>query len=653
MGSLRINSVLYEGRDYYYRSPWFDKDIVIIEGQNGNGKSTLCKLIYHGLGGSVDEFKKTSKEQHQEIVRDKDNYVELNISIASAGFLVRRLINDKEITLTPYYVELNEDDEEEIILGVDESRVLPINRSENKPYTFSDWILEKLSISVIELSYGAANFKIRFNDLFRLMYHDQSPDPNYIYKKPESDNYVSDSIMIRKVIFELLMGEAYSSYYEAISRRRNLEKGKASSKAILDEYESIARELRGSSEPKNSTFLRKEVQDNDLRLEKLHHSREALKKPRKTSDNFGEVEHLKNELLKNELLLGDSKKSLLDIYREKARLIELRSMTKVEVEQVAKIIHTHSQLNLFSADTCPYCLSKVDRPENYCVCGAPIEEAQYERFFYTESEYKELLKTKQASFKSIDIALEDCKDEEKEIEQSLFDLEKFIEKLKTQLSDQLIGVGDVTDTSAINDIDDYILELREQNAKLMQLVDIEMKLEKLDRKHEVISEDLREAKRNEKILELEAQVDIRAKVTKFGSIYNDFMKETLPNCRSAKIDPEDYTPIINDYEYKEDSSRVQKRLMYYLALLKVSLMPDQKSAFPHFLLIDTPNTAGIDQERLIPAIGQISKFLDEKQDFQIILTTGVGIYPQRLDDFVSVRLRDDAKLLRKKDSSGL
>lgn len=648
MGSLRINSVLYEGNDYYYRSPRFDNNIVIVEGQNGNGKSTLCKLIYHGLGGAVDEFKKTSKEQHQEIVRDKDNYVELDISIGSAGYLVRRLINDNEITLTPYELESYEDGEEEIILATDETKVLPINRSERKPFTFSDWILEKLDISVIDLSYGAANFKIRFNDLFRLMYHDQSPDPNYIYKRPESENYVSDSIMIRKVIFELLMGEAYSDYYEAISKRRDIEKEKVSSKAIFHEYEAIARELRGSADPKNSTFLRKEIENNDQILEKLHHSREALKKPRKTGDNFNEVENIKNELLKNELLLGDNKKELLDLYREKARLIELRSITRVEVEQVAKIIHTHSQLNLFSADTCPYCLSKVDRPKDNCVCGAPIKEAQYERFFYTESEYKELLKTKQASFKSISIALEDCKEDEKELERSLEEIESYINDLKSRLANQLIEVDYDTNITAMNDIDDRILELREANAKLTQLTDIETKLENLDKKYEAISDDLREAKRNEKRFELKAQEDISAKVTKFSSIYNQFMKETLPNCRSAKIDPEDYTPIINDFEYKEDSSRVQKRLMYYLTLLKMSLMPDQKSAFPHFLLIDTPDTAGIDKDRLIPAIGQISKFLDEKQDFQIILTTGVGIYPQSLDNFVAVRLRDDAKLLSKK-----
>lgn len=648
MGSLRVNSILYEGNNYYYRSPRFDKNIVIIEGQNGNGKSTLCKLIYHGFGGSVDEFKKTSKEQHQEIVGDRDNYVELDISIGGKSYLVRRLINDNEITLTPYSIVECKSGEQKITLNVNKTKILPINRSENKPITFSDWVLEKLDIAVIDLNYGAANFKIRFNDLFRLMYHDQSPDPNYIYKKPESDNFISDSVMIRKVIFELLMGQAYSDYYDAISTRRELEKDKTSSKAIFDEYESIARELRGSSEAKNSTFLKKEIEANDDRLDKLHHSREALKKSRKISEHYSDLENLKSELLQNELLLGDKKKFLFDLYREKAQLIELKTITTAEVEQVAKIIHTHSQLNLFSADTCPYCLSKVDRPKDHCVCGAPIEEAQYERFFYTNTEYKELLKTKQASFKSIDIALTDCMEDESELESSIGVIQTSIQKFKSKLSKHINEIDDETSALAINDIDDRILAVREENSKLMQLIDIEFKLEKFDKKHEKILNDLKEAKRNEKRLELAAQEDISSKVAKFSAIYNEFMKATLPNCRSAKIDSEDYTPIINDFEYKEDSSRVQKRLMYYLTLLKMSLIPNQKSVFPRFLLIDTPDTAGIDKDKLLPAIGQISQFLDAEIDFQAILTTGVGIYPDDLDNFVCVRLRDDAKLLVKK-----
>jgi len=652
MGSLRINAVLYEGNNYYYKSPRFNENLIVIEGQNGNGKSTFSQLIYHAFGGVVDEFRKTSKEQHQEIVGDRDNYVELDISINGDGFLIRRSINDNEITVTPYSVVIAEDecDKDVVVLNTAETRVLPINRSESKPFTFSDWILGLLNISVISLSYGAANFKIKFTDLSRLMYHDQSPDPNYIYKKPESDNFISDSVLLRKVIFELLLGQKYSEYYDAISKRRELEKLKGASKSILGEYEAIAREIRGSAEPKNSTFLRKEIDDNDLQLEKLHKVRESLKRPRTTQENFDNVQYLKSDFLDKELSLGDRKRELFDLYKEKAKLVELKSITKSEAEQVAKIIHTHSQLNLFSADTCPYCLSKVDRPKDHCVCGAQIEESQYERFFYTESEYKELLKTKQASFKSIDIALSDCFEDEARLEGSIKSLENVIEKLRLRLSEQLNDIDDGSSSLAINDIDDKILELREANSKLMQLIDIELKLEKFEKKNEETSSKLRDAKREEKILGLQAQSDISSRVGEFSAIYNKFMTESLPNCRSAKIDSEDYTPIINDFEYKEDSSRVQKRLMYYLTLLQVSIDSDN-TAFPRFLLIDTPDTAGIDIDRLIPSIGQIGKFLTSKKDFQIILTTGVGTYPKEFDKYVAVRLRDDAKLLIRKEAN--
>jgi hypothetical protein len=647
MGSLRVNAFLYEGRNYYYRSPRFEKNLVIVEGQNGNGKSTFCKLIYHGLGGSVDEFKKTSKEQHQEVVNDVDNYIELDISIGSDSYLVRRLINDNEITVTPYSLLVSDDEEERVSLNTQGTEILPINRSENKPFTFSDWILSKLKIEVIELNYGAANFKIKFNDLFRLMFHDQSPDPNYIYKRPDSDNFISDSILIRKVIFELLMGKTYSDYYKAVSLRRDLEKEKSTSKAIFAEYESIARELRGSSEPRNSTFLKKEIEDNDIVLEKLHFSREALKKPRAPSEHLTDLQYVQNEVLANELELGDRKKAIYELYREKARLLELRSLTKTEVEQVAKIIHTHSQLNIFSADTCPYCLSKVDRPKDHCVCGALVEEAQYERFFYSEVEYKELLKSKQAAFKSIDIALTDCEADEINLVNEIHMLEKRSSDLKQNLSVLVNEIDDATNTHAISEIDDKILDFRDKNAKLLQLLDIEIKLEKLEKNDGEISTRLGDAKRNEKILELNAQADIAKKVAKFSTIYNNFMTKTLKNCRSAKIDSEDYTPIINDYEYKEDSSRVHKRLMYYLTLLKISMDVSEVTAFPRFLLIDTPDTAGIDKDHLLDAIIQIDQFLTQ-DNFQIILTTGVGIYPPKFDSYVAVRLRDEDKLLKRK-----
>ncbi|TOF86221.1 hypothetical protein CGJ12_23025, partial [Vibrio parahaemolyticus] len=81
-------------------------------------------------------------------------------------------------------------------------------------YVFSDWILGKLGISVVELFHGYNTFKINISDLMRLIYHDQQPNPEGIYKKPDTNStYVSDSELVRKAIFELLVGKAYSDYY--------------------------------------------------------------------------------------------------------------------------------------------------------------------------------------------------------------------------------------------------------------------------------------------------------------------------------------------------------------------------------------------------------------------------------------------------------
>ena len=61
MGSLRINAVLYEGKNYYYKSPRFNENLIVIEGQNGNGKSTFSQLIYHAFGEWLMNLKRLQK----------------------------------------------------------------------------------------------------------------------------------------------------------------------------------------------------------------------------------------------------------------------------------------------------------------------------------------------------------------------------------------------------------------------------------------------------------------------------------------------------------------------------------------------------------------------------------------------------------------
>lgn len=80
--------------------------------------------------------------------------------------------------------------------------------------------------------------------------------------------------------------------------------------------------------------------------------------------------------------------------------------------------------------------------------------------------------------------------------------------------------------------------------------------------------------------------------------------------------------------------------------------------FPRFLLIDTPENLGIDEKNLISTLSLIDELFikedkeqtkEEKQlepNFQIILTTGIGKFPEKYSKNVVETLTDDNKLLK-------
>lgn len=47
-------------------------------------------------------------------------------------------------------------------------------------------------------------------------------------KAGHSNNFMNDSELLRKAIFELLVGKTYSDYYDSLSKSKALEKEKSS-----------------------------------------------------------------------------------------------------------------------------------------------------------------------------------------------------------------------------------------------------------------------------------------------------------------------------------------------------------------------------------------------------------------------------------------
>ncbi len=637
MANLLINKVKYEGTNYYFESPILNKGLNIIEGSNGSGKSTFMNLIYYGLSGTVLEFKAGSSETHIQITNDTENYVELDVLVNERPYLFQRFINRNDIT---------------VIAAGGDVKILPINRSKNEKYIFSDWILEALNITAVEVFQGVNHFKINFKDLMRLIYHDQEPNPRKIYKSADFDNIISDSELVRKIIFQLLLGKSFSEYYAILAKQKEAEKVVSLKKSLLDEYVLISRSLKENADDLNLNFLKAELLEQENQHRRLIEYRASLKIDRPTSDTaFVEIQNLKSEILNNELRVNALQRKETEALEELSKLYQLKENLILEVTQIKKIIHSHDKLSLFSADTCPYCLRGVDRAVGHCVCGKEVDESQYERFFYNSEEYLQIFKAKQKTVETIEIAINAAVAETDNLKQEKKSLNGENEELKGKIKNLLENIDSGVDSAQLNKVDDQILATREKINSLKQRIEIEKRLEQLQSKYDQAVRTHEELRDTAKAMEIAANADIRTKVDDFNAIYNDFMISTLKNCRTAKIDIDDYMPVINNGEYREASSTVPIRLMYYLTLIKMSIEKSDVK-FPQFLLIDTPETAGIDAENLLKGLSQISKIQSEGKEiiYQIILSTALAKYPETYSDSVFLTLTDEDRLLKKRPS---
>lgn len=146
-----------------------------------------------------------------------------------------------------------------------------------------------------------------------------------------------------------------------------------------------------------------------------------------------------------------------------------------------------------------------------------------------------------------------------------------------------------------------------------------------------------------------AEKELIEKKKSFNEIYNSLMQKADKYCYDAYIG-DDYMPYTNHGEYRARSSLVSKRLMYFLTLLIISLKSE--SNYPRFLMIDTPNKEGIDPKNLIIILEQlanINEYIEDKGiKYQVILTTGIKVYPDSLKDKVFLTLKDNNKLLIEK-----
>ena len=637
MGRLAIRRVVYSGDKYSFESPYLNDGIVIMEGVNGHGKSTFMNLIYYGLGGRVQAFNKNDdndSKKHNEIFYDTNNYVELLIEIDDEKYELTRYIGDNLIFV------VGEDEE------VRETCVLR-NQSDEHTMVFSDWILGKLNINVFDIVQGTRSFKLNFTDLLRLVYHDQETEVDKVYKEADNSNFLSDSLEIRKAIFEILLGKTYNDYYSTLGQYKLTMKELEKAQAVMDSYDEFLGEVL-DYDLANVVHINSMISENQEMIEKVQIEREIASREQGNSDEIWQlIGQQKKELILNQHKLEEWESAKNLTTQSIDKILYLIDESEKELSEIEKIRLVNKKLKLFTPNTCPYCLREVEREKGKCICGNDIEEEQYEKFFYTDEEYLDILKVKKKSIQSLEQLLERKRQRLKIIIGHIEKAEQSIEKIR-------LYIDELTKDIATNYNSAYIRQLDERERELNGII-LELKQAKdLAKKRETLASQVIQLRNKVEGLKIRvdsflnaAREDMLNKKKDFDEVYFSLMKRADEHCYSAYIG-EDYMPHINLGAYRERSAAVPKRLMYFLTMLIESLK--NEANFPHFLMIDTPNKEGIDKENLIKNIGLLAeadKYTEEmKTQYQIILTTGIDTYPEEFKNNVFFKLEGENYLLQ-------
>ena len=608
MGSLVIKQVEYSGDNYYFTSPEFSTGINVIKGDNGSGKTTLSFFIEFGLGGDIKVFKKGNKEEYTHITEDKNNFVKLLVSIDNKPFSFKRFIGKNDI-----FIEFPNG----------EVRKFCIRRQDCNDI-FSDWLLSQLDIKRFELSLGATDWFFNFNDLFRLLYYDQDTELRKIYKKPNSDNFVTDSAVIRKSIFETLMGSSSDEYFLKMNELNEAKLKKKEAEVLLEEFNKINSNLK-------LTLKGIQVETDSLKeqLYKLIDSRKEYQQEHtQVNQKFQQLEDKKSRLIELQILDSQTHIEKKNIQIQSNKIERLLEREKSEIESIEKTIFTQEKLNLFDFKICPFCASTdIIREDKKCICGSTIQENNYEKFVYDSSEYKEILKHKNKSLETIESALITYRDEIIEIDIELNNIKKEIDGLNQFLKEAIKSIEYSGNTQLTDDIDNKMTDVKDEIFELEKLEKLYVQKEKYEKNLNSKSIDYQKKHDTFKSLSFKYKESHKSIMINFNTIYSELMKNSSAKTKKAYINDE-YMPLIDDGVYREKSATVPIRMMYFFTLLSMSLKYSSIK-YPKFLLMDTPEDAGIDNISenisLFEKALELSRNYDneEVKDYQFILTTGL------------------------------
>ena len=640
MPRLAVRRVRYRGDMYTYESPELGDGLRLLVGDNGSGKTTFSDFIYFALGGRVPKYDRKGEGRHVEVTNDANNYVELEIQVDAENFTLRRHIGRNEVGITS---------------SGGDTHVLHTLRQHVAPgqEVFSDWLLGKLSIRPVTLFQGSRSWTLGFRDLARLIYHDQEPDPEHVFRRPDQDG-ITESAYVRRAIFEILTGKSFQEMYDLHGEVRKLEEDLAGLTTQAKSFEAALKLFLDRTSDQNVEHLQTTAKGLQRQLRSLDDAREAyLVVDVPDTDEADDLAERRQELIELSERLSTIRRTRRALMRRVAELEDGRVSLLHEATAIEKILYTDKKTGLFSEeDVCPFCYSNVDRNFGHCICGAAVGEGNFQSFFYSADEYNELLREKRRAIATIEAStdrnrarLVSLGHQENETVESIARMEHAIRETRRLKS------GQQRANRKLAEVEEQRRTVEGRLKEIHQRLRIERERERLIKERTDLDNLLKRKRAQVHVKEghaVQEMADIREA---FESRYTELLRRLVPNVRVATMS-DSYDPIMNLGEYIEASARVPFRLLYFAVLLEMSLK-DAQVPFPRFLLIDTPETAGIDPDKLLKAIEAVREISESSDSaHQIILTTGPGRYPSSIDERVFEHITEERRLLQPTKAPG-
>lgn len=634
MARLAIRQVRYHGDNFVYESPPLSDGVCVLVGANGTGKTTFSDFIYFGLGGRVPKYDKKGEGRHVEVTADTNNYVELEIEVDGVPYMVRRHIGRNEIG---------------VVAGDGVPQVFHVFRQHavHDQGVFSDWLLDKLGIRPVTLFQGSRTWTLGFRDLARLIYHDQEPNPENVFRRPDQDG-ITESAYVRRAIFEILTGKSFQDLYDLHGEVRRLEEELAGLASQGRSFEAALRVFLDASSNQNVDHLKEIATTLQRELKSLEDERDVFVKiDTPEEDDADELAEQRQQLGKTSEQLAAISKTKRSLMRRIGQLEDGRITMLHETTAIEKILYTDKKTGLFSTDeVCPFCYSKIERNDGHCICGAAVSEGDFRAFFYSTDEYNELLREKRRALATIEASIKRSREHFEALSQKEQGALEAIAALERSIRSKRRGKsGQQRANQRLAQVEESIRSTERRLGEIHQRLKIERERERLIKERAGLEDRLRRKRGQVQVKEgqaIQEMADIRES---FQTRYTELLRRLVPNVRTATMS-ETYDPIMNLGEYIEASARVPFRLLYFAVLLEMSLK-DIRVPYPRFLLIDTPETAGIDPEKLLRALAAVQEISDSAETpHQIILTTGPGRYPATLESQVFTRLTEGNRLLQ-------